>query len=533
MDSSFACRTLGFLGIVGAGFLSEDGATVTAAALAASHSMDPCLAFLGAFVGLWAGDLGVYALARRAGPAALRHRWLARWQEKAQGTSQRNATARLGFSRFLPGTRLPSYVAAGLNRMPLLRFAGITAGTALIWTTLLFALIRLAPAHSGVFGNTLAAAGATSLILFGMLWAWRVWGDAIASRFVALFTRITRWEFWPAWLFYIPVVCFCLWLAIRYRGLALPAVANLNQKHGGLVGESKAAILRELTRTSPELTLEAWLIRTGPRAERIAAARRLIEQHRVTAPFVMKPDIAQRGAGFKKINSAEEMERYLTQVDVPIVLQRYAPGPREAGIFYYRFPDERAGHILGITRKVFPEVVGDGLRTLRELIRMDSRAKMIASTYLTRFASQADRVLRDGERFRLVEAGNHCQGCEFQDGSDLYSDELRDRLDVASQKLKGFFVGRFDVRYSRDEDLRAGRDFQVVELNGAASEATNVYDARNSLWSAYRILFQQWKIVYAIGATNRRRGYRPSSALSIWRDWQGFLAESCSFPVAD
>jgi hypothetical protein len=42
-----------------------------------------------------------------------------------------------------------------------------------------------------------------------------------------------------------------------------------------------------------------------------------------------------------------------------------------------------------------------------------------------------------------------------------------------------------------DEDLENGR-FKVIELNGAASEATNIYDARNSLFSAYRTLYKQW-----------------------------------------
>ena len=50
--------------IIFGAFLSEDGATITAATLAASKLLDPRLAFVSAFAGLWAGDLGVYALAR-------------------------------------------------------------------------------------------------------------------------------------------------------------------------------------------------------------------------------------------------------------------------------------------------------------------------------------------------------------------------------------------------------------------------------------------------------------------------------------
>jgi len=214
-------------------------------------------------------------------------------------------------------------------------------------------------------------------------------------------------------------------------------------------------------------------------------------------------------------------------------LQRYVAAPKEAGIFYYRFPGGLKGHILGITRKEFPYITGDGGHTIRQLIERDSRARLIAHTYLRRFGTQAERVPEAGERVRLVEAGNHCQGCEFRDGSDLCTTELLQSFDAISQGIPGFYVGRFDVRYRDDDDLRRGKHFQIIELNGAASEATHIYDSRNSLWSAYRTLFRQWRVVYAIGAANRRRGFRPPSSYAVWRDWREFAAQACELPLAD
>src|SRR5207244_948987 len=82
--------------------------------------------------------------------------------------------------------------------------------------------------------------------------------------------------------------------------------------------------------------------------------------------------------------------------------------------------------------------------------------------------------------------------------------------------------GRYDVRYRSDDELRAGKEFQIIELNGAASEATNIYDKGNSLWSAYNTLYRQWKLVFQIGAANRSRGHRPVSPLAVIRDWMEF-----------
>jgi hypothetical protein len=33
--------------------------------------------------------------------------------------------------------------------------------------------------------------------------------------------RLTRWEFWPTWLVYLPVAGYMVWLSIRHRGLTL------------------------------------------------------------------------------------------------------------------------------------------------------------------------------------------------------------------------------------------------------------------------------------------------------------------------
>src|SRR6266852_2252908 len=73
----------------------------------------------------------------------------------------------------------------------------------------------------------------------------------------------------------------------------------------------------------------------------------------------------------------------------------------------------------------------------------------------------------------------------------------------------------------------------AIELDGAASEATNIYDEGNSLWSAYKTLYQQWKLVFQIGAANRSRGHRPASPNAVFRDWIEFSRQAMEYPLAD
>jgi hypothetical protein len=132
-----------------------------------------------------------------------------------------------------------------------------------------------------------------------------------------------------------------------------------------------------------------------------------------------------------------------------------------------------------------------------------------------------------------VEAGNHCQGCIFTDGGHLHTPALEEAINAIATKVPGFFVGRFDLRYSDDEALSRGEGFQILELNGAASEATNIYDANNSLWSAYRTLFRQWELVYAIGAANKRANRGGATTVEVIRDWLRFRKTSRCYPAAD
>src|SRR5262249_33785161 len=82
--------------------------------------------------------------------------------------------------------------------------------------------------------------------------------NAKARRGVrAALGRWMRWEFWPAWLFYLPVAVNYLRLAIKYRGFTLPTAANPSIFSGGFVGESKFATLRDLHAITPESTAEA------------------------------------------------------------------------------------------------------------------------------------------------------------------------------------------------------------------------------------------------------------------------------------
>ena len=523
-------------------FISEDAATISSALSIFGGPISWPLGFAACFAGIWLGDLGLYSLARYAGKNVLGSRWLARLADpvtitRCEKTFAQNSAFALIASRFVPGTRLPTYVAAGLFAMPAGRFALITAIGALLWISVFFALTKLLGSHAVAwftFTQTKIAAFVFTalLLLSATLIGRKILKMSILRQITVAARRWTHWEFWPAWLFYIPVALYYFWLAVRYRNLSLPTAANPGMATGGFVGDSKFEILDQLHATSPDSVAEAFLLDGWTTTDRLLSIHRLCREHAVTLPFILKPDVGQRGNGVRLIRSMRDALDYLVEVEAPVVLQRYANGRHEAGIFYFRFPGKARGQIFSITEKIFPTITGDGVRTVEELIGADSRAALIARTYLRRFAHRRSEILFAGEVLKLVETGNHAQGCIFRDGRRLRTNALERVIDNISRKVPGFYIGRYDIRYENEEDFKQGRNFQIVELNGASSEATNIYDARNSLISAYGTLFRQWKLVFAIGAANCARGCKPSPLRTLWREWRRYSAAAVSYPCA-
>ena len=67
------------LSIFFATFIYEDGATLLAATLSASGSLDPRIGLLTTFLGIWVGDMGLYGLGSSFGRRTAQSRWLQKY----------------------------------------------------------------------------------------------------------------------------------------------------------------------------------------------------------------------------------------------------------------------------------------------------------------------------------------------------------------------------------------------------------------------------------------------------------------------
>lgn len=121
-------------------FVFEDVVVVAAGLIAGRMLIDPSVTLLALVIGTLAGDLGLHAAGR----------WLANWRyiqklrtpavERLEGRLQRHGLWAVALARFVPGTRLPVFLASGLFRLPSGPTSLVIAGTTIVWTPLLFLL---------------------------------------------------------------------------------------------------------------------------------------------------------------------------------------------------------------------------------------------------------------------------------------------------------------------------------------------------------------------------------------------------------
>ncbi len=505
--------------------ISEDLACISAGLLAARGTIGLLPAIGASFAGILIGDILLYLTGRYIGQPALSRaplKWVIKEEDaaKAAGWFSAKGPTIIITSRFLPGSRLPTYFSAGMLGTGFWRFTIYFSVAAALWTPILVGLSALVGDRMFVYYDAFKSYG-IMIVLATILIIW-ITVKLVIPLFsfrgrrllLSSFRRKTRWEFWPPHIFYIPVAVYVLLLSIKYRSLTLFTAANPGIPDGGFIGESKSQILDRL-RDNGKFVARFDVIRSelAP-AEKLSLAESFMHAAGTGFPIVLKPDTGERGNGVAIIRSRQQIADYLTRTTGDCIIQEFIDG-FEFGIFYYRYPHEPTGQIFSITDKRMLTVTGDGRSTLEELILRDDRAVCMAQFHFKNHRKQLYTVPGGDEIFQLVEIGTHCRGALFLDGRAIQTPDLIRAIDAISKRFDGFFFGRYDIRTPSVEDFGKGKNFKIVELNGVTSEATHIYQPGNSLWSAYRTLMQQWKLAFDIGAANRRRGIAPSSVRKL------------------
>ncbi len=312
--------------------------------------------------------------------------------------------------------------------------------------------------------------------------------------------KTANWEFWPSFMFYIPLLPYAIYLAIKARSFGFFSAVNPGIEGSGNGLESKYRTIQLLPSNFCPKTIYV------EKGENIQDILPKINKNKIEFPLIIKPDIGFRGLLVTKIKDEIELSVYLKKYNsINLIIQEFVDYQYECGIFYHRIPGEKTGKITSVTLKKYLMVIGDGNSTLLELIMNNERAKHY-SEYISEInKNKLQMIPKNKTEVVLNIIGNHSKGTQFINGNHLINSELEHFLDNLNAEIEGWYYGRIDVKYNNFEELVKGENLKIIEINGVISEPTHIYDPlKGSYFTALKSIKNHWKLIYIIGVKNKK-----------------------------
>lgn len=312
--------------------------------------------------------------------------------------------------------------------------------------------------------------------------------------------RFKNWEYWPSYMFYLPNIPYAIYLALKAKNIVFFSATNPAIKHSGNGSESKFKTLQLIPKEYKPISI---YIKSQ---DVITHTLHQLKQNNIQYPLIVKPDIGFRGLLVQKINNETELLNYLSNYkDINLIIQELITFKNECGLFYHRFPEEEYGKITSITLKEYVSVIGDGISTLKILIKNHKRAKLYIDLLFELHKNNLDFILPKGEKKVLNSIGNHSKGTQFINGNHLISKKLEKSIDTIFKQIPNWYYGRLDIKYNNFEELIQLKNFKVIEINGIISEPTHIYDPEKiNYFDALKEIRKHWTLMYQIATTNHR-----------------------------
>ena len=317
------------------------------------------------------------------------------------------------------------------------------------------------------------------------------------------FYKITHWESWHYHIKYIPLIPVWLWYCLRSRSFWFFTSANPTLTFGGMEGETKEEMYTQLP---PGSFPNSIFVDPKISFEELSTQ---VQENGITFPCAVKPNVGMMGYMFRKINSGEDLKKYHRSIPVRYVVQQLVDFPMEVSVFYYRLPGSKKGTVSGFLSKECPQVFGDGSSTLAQLIADHAGVRFRQEEMMRKHEANLGRVIPKGERYALSDASNRSQGGKLVGLEHEIDETLLELFDDISHYKGKFFYGRYDIKCTSVADLKARKNFSILEYNGSGSGTQHVYGNGYSLLEASQIILHHWKMLFRISRKNFREGERP------------------------
>lgn len=317
----------------------------------------------------------------------------------------------------------------------------------------------------------------------------------IWRRIILLWT----WKYWPMELLYLPLTLYVFTIgALRTGRFFYFAAANPKVSLGGFAGDSKYDILSHVP---IDYCPKSRLIRQE--TEDFTQVEAIVTSAEWQFPLIAKPDLGEGGFLVKKIPDLAALKSYHQQYHTDYILQEFVSDPMELSILVHK--TSGALQISSITERQYLTLVGDGTSTVAALLEQHPHARYRLQNLHKLLHQDWQRILSEDEVYQPIQIGNWDYGATYVDHSNKITPEFTQLFAQLNDDISLFDYARYDLKCTGWEALFEGK-FKILEINGVKGEPIHIYDAKVTLWQAYREIFKHWEYILKISQRNRKSG---------------------------
>ena len=329
------------------------------------------------------------------------------------------------------------------------------------------------------------------------------------------YIRLTNKEYWNANIFFIPLAFYLVYLAIKARSAFFFSAANPAIPTGGLIGESKEDISKLIP---PQYRPKTAVLEQGDTLREI---HQKMGNARLDFPLVIKPIVGCRGLLVKKVLSIAEILRHLEEYNTNFLLEEYIDYPIEGAVLYWKNPETGKSDIQSVTLKAFLSVKGDGKTSIKDLLMQNPRGVLQVKRLEKQKPDLMASIPKYNEHITVEPIGNHCRGTQFLNYNHLVNQKMVQAYDQIQENLPGCYVFRLDVKAPSIDDLQAGRNLKILEINGVGADPAHIFDPQTPLIEMFHAYIRLWQKIYEVSKVLHRQGI----AYMTYRDYKKYAAQ--------
>lgn len=510
-------------------FVAEDPTCLAAGLLVAQGLIGFVPATLACLIGIFIGDLVLYLIGRFLGRPILRKpplKWIVSEQQidemSERFSKNPKGLALIVSSRFIPGSRVPTFIAAGIMKLDWHKLILLFFIAAALWTPPLILLAEYVGAgvieqfkewhHNAawiVIGAILALYLISHYILPAFTWRGR-------RRHVMTRRQITRHEFWPNFILGFPIILQFIWLGIVHRSFTVFTLVNRAfGPDGGLPAGSKFDVYKKFLGGSSCGVKTVRVPAEQDLNTRWETALKILKHEKISFPCVIKPEIGDGGIGVYVARSANHLRAWL-EANVDDAIAQEFIGGNEYEVVWVRRPGYKEGRMLSVIQKNFVCVKGDGERKLEDLIWADDHGVCNGKLFSKQNFRKADMILKPGEYYPLAITGSRIRGARFIERPELCAGTLSKTIDALADACGEVHYVCLDIRAASDEALSNGEAVRITSVKGAGAIASILYDGYVRMGNAYNRIYNQLNFCFSVGSVLRDDQHiRP--AISVWK----------------